>query len=212
MKNHCLAAKLCHLSYGKVEHKSFKWSADLSNKELDVEAFSFDHQGYRYITIRGTKGIKDWWRNFKTRLLITPYLEKGYTGSVKLHTGFYLGYLAIQPRVLELAKTAKKLIITGHSQGGAIAAIAGVDISFQLQKKVEVVTFGAPPIGNGAWQKSANNRILATCYSNKFDLVPLLLPKNNHIGKQINLNKLNFNPHHTKNYYKNIQTYAKKQS
>lgn len=206
--HHAIAAKLSHLSYKRLHHQTFKWSSNLSNNDSDVQAYSFETDTHLYITIKGTTSLKDWWRNFQTRLLVTPYADEGYTGAVKIHSGFYTGYLTIQEQVLRLSDTDKKLIIDGHSQGGAIAPIAAVDIQYRLGKEVEAVIFGAPPIGNEAWSNSANKRIKLTAYNNLFDIVPYLLPSNCHAGKHIKLNKFNWNPHNTKNYHKNTKAYV----
>jgi hypothetical protein len=53
----------------------------------------------------------------------------------------------------DLAKIpAKKLIITGISLGGGLAAISFVDIFHsEIFNNVRVVTFGAPRVGNKEW-------------------------------------------------------------
>ena len=46
----------------------------------------------------------------------------------------------------------KRLIITGISLGGGLACISYVDIAHSgIFEKVEVVTFGAPRVGNKKW-------------------------------------------------------------
>lgn len=48
----------------------------------------------------------------------------------------------------------KRLIITGISLGGGLAAISFVDIQASKEfENVEVITFGAPRVGNKKWAK-----------------------------------------------------------
>lgn len=210
MNKHIIAAKLCHLSYVPQKTESFVLR-DLSNKQTDVEAYSMDLGEKRFIVVRGSSSLKDWWRNFQVKLLDTPYKEKGYQGGVKIHKGFYSGYLSIKENVLKLAETDLDLVVCGHSQGGSIASIAAVDINFSKDKDVELVTFGTPAVGNKEWQESANKRIKSYNYRNKYDIVPYLLYKNYHIGKIIKLDRFNLNPHYTKNYSGNTKRHILKE-
>ena len=51
----------------------------------------------------------------------------------------------------KLVPEDKRLIITGISLGGGLAAISYIDIKFQGFRDVEVITWGAPRVGNKKW-------------------------------------------------------------
>ncbi|MDJ0595669.1 MAG: DUF2974 domain-containing protein [Pleurocapsa sp. MO_226.B13] len=132
-------------------------------------------------------------------------MGEGYRGKVKLHAGYYLGYLSVREEILKLAKTELKLVVAGHSSGGCLAQIAGVDINYHLNKKVETVTFGSPACGNKYWAESARKYITNTSYVNFLDFVPYLLFFNHHVTPLIpNLNIYN-NPNYIVNYVESFK-------
>ena len=188
--NHLIAAKLCRHSYYNLTHE---------DKGTDVQFYVSDLHGYRFIAFPGTFSLRDWLTNFKFFQLISPY-EEDYKGRVKLHCGYYNGYISVQEKLLEAADKNLDLIITGHSAGGAIAQIAAVDVNYRLFKNVEAVTFGSPGCGNKAWKNSASKRIDNTSYANFLDPVPFIIPFYHHVSSLITNSRLYLNPHNIKNY------------
>ncbi|HEX5078930.1 MAG TPA: lipase family protein [Geminicoccaceae bacterium] len=101
----------------------------------------------------------------------------------KVHTGFYDATSSV---ITEVAATVKSLnptgtrpvYVTGHSLGGAMAALGAWLLQAASGIKVaQVVTFAAPKPGDGdfqaAYQKAFTNHLR---YENYDDLVPLLPP------------------------------------
>ncbi len=196
LSSHLTAARL-------VNHSYFHYN--FSNKRTDVQIYCQDINSVRYLAIPGTYSVKDWLTNLKLNSLVTPYMGDGYRGKVKLHTGYYLGYLSVRESVLKFAETDLCLVVAGHSSGGCLAQIAGVDINYHLRKKVETVTFGSPACGNKYWAESARKRITSTSYVNFLDFVPYLLFFNYHVTSLIpNLNIYN-NPHSIVNYVDSLK-------
>lgn len=75
--------------------------------------------------------------------------------SCAVHKGFFEVYMSVRDEAVRLVRAAqkkypgKKLVITGHSLGGALINLASVD--FQVHEKIvanEVVSFGQPRAGN----------------------------------------------------------------
>lgn len=178
------------------------------------KVIAIDLWGDRLIIFPGSYSLQHWISNLQMRSLIIPYRHEGYRGKVRLHQGFYNDYLAIQSSVLYLAKTDLNLIFAGHSRGGCLAQIAGVDVNYRSQgkKRVEVVTFGSPACGNEYWAKSADSRINNTSYRNFADLISYILPHNHHLAGQISLKGLCLNPHHISNYCAHLSTYNEQKS
>ncbi len=82
---------------------------------------------------------------------------------VKMHRGFINAYLSVRDEIhahVQKSKTAQYRI-TGHSLGGAIAALCAVDLQYNFGQKIaiDVYTFGAPRVGNDAFSDSYNRRI-----------------------------------------------------
>ncbi|WP_346353358.1 lipase family protein [Azotosporobacter soli] len=72
-----------------------------------------------------------------------------------------------------------KLLIVGHSLGGAAAMLLGariVDMGFPVEK-LKIITFGAPPVGNAAFAKTENGKLQVVRYINRGDPIPYSLVK-----------------------------------
>jgi pimeloyl-ACP methyl ester carboxylesterase len=137
------------------------------------------------VAFRGTLPLS--WQSWPTvldwlqDLLCEPESRPNLPG--KVHTGFYD---ATFPIIAEAAAAVKSLnptgtrpvYVTGHSLGGAMAAIGAWLLQAASGIKVaQVVTFAAPKPGDGdfqtAYQKTFANHLR---YENYDDLVPLLPP------------------------------------
>lgn len=104
--------------------------------------------------------------------------------SPKVHSGFYAAYLSVEKRVLAKVKQLydqdpRKILATGHSLGGALAALCSFDIVGQLKiANVMCTTFGCPRIGNTSFKKKYNRAVPATfAFVNASDVVTKLPPK-----------------------------------
>lgn len=102
----------------------------------------------------------------------------------KVHSGFYAAYLSVEKRVLTKIKQLydrdpRKILATGHSLGGALAALCSFDVVMQLEiADVTCTTFGCPRIGNTAFKKKYNHVVPATfAFVNASDMVTKLPPK-----------------------------------
>jgi pimeloyl-ACP methyl ester carboxylesterase len=127
--------------------------------------------------------VLDWLQD----LLCEPESRPNVPG--KVHTGFYDATSAIIAAVAAAVKRldptgARQVYVTGHSLGGAMAAIgacilqaAPYDVSI-----AQVVTFASPKPGDGAFQ-AAYQKIFTNHarYENYDDLVPLLPPADDFI-------------------------------
>ncbi|EPZ35680.1 Lipase, class 3 domain-containing protein [Rozella allomycis CSF55] len=137
------------------------------------------------LSFKGSESVSDWvsglWHAGTDSTLSLNDESK------RLYSGFHMAYLFIKSKAIkELTKLHdetkfSELIITGHGQGGALAVLAGLDILENLnpEYKVEVVTFGAPRIGDPAFANHVNkvfaeHRASLTRVINSNDLVPHL--------------------------------------
>jgi pimeloyl-ACP methyl ester carboxylesterase len=117
-----------------------------------------------------------------------PPAEPPKCANCTVHTGFYSSWLhtrkVILPHVTEaLAQYPNyKLVLVGHSLGGAVAALAGLDFKARGWD-AHVTTFGEPRLGNHEFTTYIDDRFNITSHheSNRFrrvthagDPVPLL--------------------------------------
>ncbi|XP_013683179.2 lipase isoform X1 [Brassica napus] len=112
------------------------------------------------IAFRGTQehSIQNWVSDLFWKQLDLNYPDMP---DAMVHHGFYSAYhnTTVRPAVLDAVKRAKKfygenikIMVTGHSMGGAMAAFCGLDLVVnEGYENVQVMTFGQPRIGNAAF-------------------------------------------------------------
>lgn len=79
--------------------------------------------------------------------------------NTQVHSGFYTAYNAVANRIINAlqpllsAHPSAKLMITGHSLGGALATFAALDIKKRINpsNQLNFYTFGSPRTGNQAF-------------------------------------------------------------
>ncbi|KAI9123061.1 hypothetical protein K1719_005950 [Acacia pycnantha] len=137
------------------------------------------------IAFRGTQesSIQNWVED-----LFWKQLDINYPGmsDAMVHLGFYHAYhnTTLRPAILKALERAKrvygdtKIIVTGHSMGGAMASFCGLDLVVnQNAKDVQVMTFGQPRVGNAAFASYYSKLVPNTIRVTKgHDMVPHLPP------------------------------------
>jgi hypothetical protein len=165
-----MSAKLARLSY------SLKTDADAAAEHStlvidpvhDVETTLFSDDDTLYIAFRGSVSITDWLvdLNLCPTTLNANFigLASGWNcGGLMMHTGFQVAYLAIRDKlhtaIAKVSGAHSKVIVTGHSLGGAMAHLCAIDLIVNgvpgagRTPAVGLVTFGQPELGNGQWAK-----------------------------------------------------------
>lgn len=152
-----------------------------------------------YLIFRQTRNIENVLIDLKTSL--SNYSN---CNGCKVHTGFKLSFEALTDSVkINIDKFVKMypyadILIGGHSLGGAIAGMF-VDYISKLNITINMVTFGAPRIGNKAFSEYINDKIngLNLRITYKQDMVPMNLAFTMgyyHSGNEINYyNLTNYN-------------------
>jgi len=109
--------------------------------------------------------------------------------SCRVHSGFYEDWMHAKPFVLNATLTAlgdhpdARVLVTGHSLGGAIACLGALELSLALNRRdVVLLTMGEPRVGNvyfadfvHAWVPSAQRLV------HQDDAVPHLPPQGNEL-------------------------------
>ncbi|CAH1415038.1 unnamed protein product [Lactuca virosa] len=142
------------------------------------------------IAFRGTQetSIQNWIED-----LFWKQLDFEYPGCTdgKVHHGFFNAYnnTIVRSGILDGVSRAKemygdlKIMVTGHSMGGAMAAFCGLDLALIYGgNNVEVMTFGQPRIGNAAFASYYSEVVPNTFrVTHEHDLVPHLPPYYQHL-------------------------------
>ena len=108
----------------------------------DTECFVAANADTIIVAFRGTAGTADWIGNLKFINTSASYGE--------LHRGFYFAFQAVKSNLEQLIRAAgsstRKLVITGHSLGGALATVAAAEWQ-GVFNVASVHTFGQPRVG-----------------------------------------------------------------
>jgi len=129
----------------------------------DAQAAIMHNNDFVIICFRGSEspildydGFRDWFgTNLSFQLRDAP---TSWGRGVRVHRGFYVTlralYQDIRNHVRALANT-RKVYLTGHSTGGALATLCGYRLQNVGSVNVEAVySFGAPRIGNNGFAQS----------------------------------------------------------
>ncbi|KAI7872514.1 Alpha/Beta hydrolase protein [Spinellus fusiger] len=135
------------------------------------------------LVFRGSYSLKNW-------VIDLSFAKKPYppVSGASVHTGFYDGYMSTQSVVLStvLSQLTQfpnyKVVVTGHSLGGALATVAVLDL-FQRDMRLtpqnlSIYTFGGPRVGdsNFAYYFASTGISLKRTINNR-DIVPHLPPQ-----------------------------------
>jgi predicted lipase len=103
------------------------------------------------VAYRGSVDVMNWIDN------LTFYKKNAYKRfpDISVHQGFYWVYKSVASKVLmQVGQLRKKyrnssLLVTGHSLGGAVAALSAFELQVLHNVTVEAIyTFGEPRVGN----------------------------------------------------------------
>jgi hypothetical protein len=118
----------------------------------------YDDLDLMVLVLRGTKGKKERSLDMKFNLERAPFDSK--FSQVAFHKGFLEQYMYLRMQLLYAISTKKvsRLLISGHSLGGALVNILMYDLvksRLLLHHNIYAVNFGTPRVGNEAYARWA---------------------------------------------------------
>jgi thioesterase domain-containing protein len=128
--------------------------------------------------------VRDWVGNLNAvRVSYNRPVEYSRCDGCKVHSGFHKVSSSVSQVIVDEVKRLLnrfpdyKLVVTGHSLGGAVATLLALDLYAKGNKNVQLITFGSPRVGNTRFAKAAS-RVLKNSYrfTHNRDIVPHLPP------------------------------------
>uniref|UniRef100_A0A6C0LSI0 Fungal lipase-type domain-containing protein n=1 Tax=viral metagenome TaxID=1070528 RepID=A0A6C0LSI0_9ZZZZ len=168
--------------YGLVD------KGEISNRLNDKNVFGVVWEGSDsiWVTFRGTWNLYEWINNFKLAQVsyddvidkyktVPEFMKKNK--SIMVHKGFVKLYSEICNSLLNIIKTIsinnkRTIYVVGHSLGGAIATMMGLDLKNDGYDVV-VYSFSGPRIGNCSFVNEVTNSYLDVYrVHNSTDVIP----------------------------------------
>lgn len=135
------------------------------------------------VSFRGTTSLGDWLANLNVLTTTRPY------GTV--HRGFLGAFQVVEQKLIALLDQfpGRRLLLTGHSLGGALALICAAE--WHSKYNISWVhTFGQPAVGMKDFQGFLETTFGDNYYRfvNNNDIVPMVPPFFDHAGRLIHFN------------------------
>ncbi|MBE9061181.1 LamG-like jellyroll fold domain-containing protein [cf. Phormidesmis sp. LEGE 11477] len=138
-------------TFDEKNNQEFFFRSSDTNGETDAEGFIVGDDEKIILAFRGTENLTDWLTNIELDKDAWP-TDKPIGNA---HSGFYRSLRSVWPRIIKsldkLNTHNQPIWITGHSLGGALAALACATLRLQEGKKYNVMgayTFGQPRVGD----------------------------------------------------------------
>lgn len=157
----------------------------LDMRLTDTQAFLFRRDNNLILVFKGTQQLSDWKTNLKIRLKEFTVLadQEAVPPTGRVHRGFLDAWQSVEKQVVYYLKKWRtpetKLWVTGHSLGGALAAVATISLETQGFEVSGLYTFGQPRVADWKLVNYMNarmgNRIVR--YVNNNDIVPMIPPQ-----------------------------------
>lgn len=155
----------------------------IENKDTDTQCFivveTIDNEKVIVIAFRGTEPkLKDWLTDLNGFHVVYPY--NNVKSDIQVHKGFITAYKSVREKIhnyINKISGISKIIVCGHSLGGALATLCAVDLQYNFNYNIECYPSGNPSVGNKAFVKSYNKRVPNTLRTYlRTDIVPFLPP------------------------------------
>jgi len=150
----------------------------IEDKASDTQLFVASDDDVTVVCFRGTQEKRDWLTDLDSSRVEYEKPE-GVNTKWMVHRGFWIAYALIAEKLLEAIRehgAHKPLLITGHSLGGALAAVAALDLAARSFAS-RLYTFGQPRVGDAYFVRALSNAALGYHrFVNNNDIVPRLPP------------------------------------
>ena len=196
-RNALFLARACELAYFELSDGPARFRSELGLEARligadNTQVYVGENDSAIVVAFRGSQapttldGLKDWLLTNANNYLILPEGRSGTDfAAAGVGARFHRGFLDALEMVWEPLRAAvgdaakakdRPLWVTGHSLGGALALLAAWRLQRNFLAVHEVVTFGAPMMGNDAASKAFDQEFAGKIfrYVDLNDVVPHL--------------------------------------
>ena len=160
--------------------------------KASTHCFVASHPKAVIVAFAGTDPVSlaNWISDFDAHLDVTTGAAEGYEGAAAVV------WSELKQLLEQCVAPGGKVFVTGHSLGGALAALIAHRISTELQPDVDAVyTFGMPRPGNKAFADLYNQQLGMRTYRlvHGEDIVPTVAPTSfgfRHLGRVLHCERL----------------------
>ncbi|MEA3035499.1 MAG: triacylglycerol lipase [Sphingomonadales bacterium] len=127
-----------------LQHAGFTAAEPFEGPARGAQAFGTTRpDGCRFVAFRGTEAGKLLDLVADARFKLVPF-----GAAARVHEGFLAAYTSLQAAIGKWlgAADGKRLVVTGHSLGAAMATLLAAE-----RREAELVTFGSPRVGDPAF-------------------------------------------------------------
>jgi triacylglycerol lipase len=173
-----------HRSSGFVIPHGYRVAASLGLGKDPYLGYVMESPSTVVVALRGTQNVFDLFTDFNWSQI--PYLYAAGAGSV--HRGFAELYeRKLRPQLLACLgrlSPRKRLVLAGHSLGGALATLAAPDLARNTRfRPAHVLTYGSPMVGNALFAAAYDTIIdKSTQVMNVHDFVVRLPPSDGEVS------------------------------
>jgi triacylglycerol lipase len=187
IENYIKLANVCIKSY-RQHHRNGEFSVPNDYKEVvgfkakvfeanEWFGFILENEKEIIVAFRGTVSQTDWLADALAFQREFPYADD----CGKVHYGFLEIYDSCREeifRALARLDNRKRVVITGHSLGAALATLFALDVVKNSEfSNVELINFASPRVGNRKFCKAVNKELQrVTRIVNVHDVVTLFPP------------------------------------
>lgn len=192
-----------HLCSGAPHGKILKF---ISNDDTDIQVGITKSEVQKRINVvfRGSESKSDWWYDLQI-------FKKELENNICVHVGFYKQlfsvYAELEEYVLKNIENNPdyEVYITGHSLGAALATLFGYLLSTKTNRKITIVSFASPRVGNKEWKnnfESKENLIHYRVTNNRDIVTALPMWDYHHVGINVQLFEDCYKVHYNESYNK----------
>jgi len=141
--------------------------------------------GEAWVVFRGTRDLRNWLTDLDCTK--TPYWIHGQ--GARIHRGFWKAWCSVREEVAAMVQH-RRVTLAGHSLGGALAMLAGIDLAQSGVEVAGVYTFGQPRVGDSAFRRQYDSALGSRTFrvvapGDVVPCVPYLLGAYLHAGREM---------------------------